>query len=106
MNEPVSALKAHADSLAKSESRQPRALELHNIAGRGVKVPGCDDDCLISVASEATQLVAAVLLVALAALGVAARAKNGGIFAFGDAGFHGSMGATHLNQPVAGLAAA
>ena len=32
-------------------------------------------------------------------------ASDGGIFAFGDAGFHGSMGATHLNKPVVGIAA-
>jgi hypothetical protein len=31
-------------------------------------------------------------------------AGDGGIFAFGDAGFHGSMGATHLNAPVVGMA--
>jgi hypothetical protein len=30
-------------------------------------------------------------------------ASDGGIFAFGDAGFHGSMGGTHLNQPVVGM---
>src|SRR5664280_2627847 len=27
-------------------------------------------------------------------------ASDGGIFAFGDAGFHGSMGASHLNKPI------
>ncbi len=32
-------------------------------------------------------------------------ASDGGIFSFGDAGFHGSMGATHLNKPVVGMAA-
>jgi ribosomal protein L24E len=31
-------------------------------------------------------------------------ASDGGIFAFGDAAFHGSMGAQHLNAPVVGLA--
>ena len=31
-------------------------------------------------------------------------ASDGGIFAFGDAAFHGSMGATMLNQPVVGMA--
>ena len=30
-------------------------------------------------------------------------ASDGGIFAFGDAKFHGSMGGAHLNQPVNGL---
>jgi hypothetical protein len=30
---------------------------------------------------------------------------DGGVFAFGDAGFHGSMGATRLAQPVVGMAA-
>jgi len=35
-----------------------------------------------------------------------ARASDGGIFAFGDANFYGSMGAQHLNQPIVGLAAA
>jgi hypothetical protein len=31
-------------------------------------------------------------------------ASNGGIFAFGDAAFHGSMGATPLNRPIVGVA--
>ncbi len=32
-------------------------------------------------------------------------ASDGGIFAFGDAGFFGSMGGTHLNKPMVGMAA-
>jgi hypothetical protein len=32
-------------------------------------------------------------------------ARDGGVFAFGDAGFHGSMGGRHLNQPIVGIAA-
>ncbi len=32
-------------------------------------------------------------------------ASDGGIFAFGDAGFYGSTGSLHLNQPVVGMAA-
>jgi len=32
-------------------------------------------------------------------------AADGGVFAFGDADFHGSMGGVHLNQPVVGMAA-
>ena len=32
-------------------------------------------------------------------------ASDGGIFAFGNAGFHGSMGGITLNQPVVGIAA-
>ena len=31
-------------------------------------------------------------------------ASDGGIFNFGDAGFYGSMGAHHLNQPIVGMA--
>jgi len=31
-------------------------------------------------------------------------ASDGGIFAFGDAGFKGSMGGSHLNAPVTGMA--
>ena len=31
-------------------------------------------------------------------------AADGGIFAYGDAGFYGSMGGTHLNQPIVGMA--
>jgi len=27
-------------------------------------------------------------------------ASDGGIFAFGDAGYYGSMGGTHLNAPI------
>ena len=30
--------------------------------------------------------------------------SNGGVFAFGDATFHGSLGATHLNAPIVGMA--
>ncbi len=32
-------------------------------------------------------------------------ASDGGVFSFGDAGFHGSMGATPLNRPIVGMAA-
>ena len=32
-------------------------------------------------------------------------ARDGGIFAFGTAGFYGSTGAIHLNQPILGMAA-
>ncbi len=32
-------------------------------------------------------------------------AADGGVFAFGDAGFHGSMGGQHLNRPIVGMAA-
>jgi hypothetical protein len=32
-------------------------------------------------------------------------ASDGGIFAFGTAGFHGSMGGTRLNRPIVGVAA-
>ncbi len=32
-------------------------------------------------------------------------ASDGGLFAFGNAGFHGSMGGQHLNRPVVGMAA-
>jgi outer membrane protein assembly factor BamB len=32
-------------------------------------------------------------------------AADGGIFSFGDAAFHGSMGGQHLNAPVVGIAA-
>src|SRR5665647_2844217 len=31
-------------------------------------------------------------------------ASDGGIFAFGDAGFHGSTGSLSLNRPVVGMA--
>ena len=32
-------------------------------------------------------------------------ASDGGLFAFGNAAFHGSMGGQHLNRPVVGMAA-
>ncbi len=32
-------------------------------------------------------------------------ARDGGIFSFGDAAFHGSTGGMHLNQPIVGMAA-
>ncbi len=31
-------------------------------------------------------------------------ASDGGIFAFGDAGFYGSTGSLRLNEPVVGMA--
>jgi len=31
-------------------------------------------------------------------------AADGGVFAFGDAGFYGSMGGRHLNAPIVGIA--
>src|SRR5207253_1426409 len=31
-------------------------------------------------------------------------AQDGGVFAFGDAGFFGSAGGRHLNQPIVGIA--
>jgi hypothetical protein len=34
------------------------------------------------------------------AIGVA---SGGGVFTFGNASFHGSMGGTHLNKPVVGM---
>ena len=30
--------------------------------------------------------------------------RSGGVFSFGDAGFHGSAGAIHLNEPIVGMA--
>jgi hypothetical protein len=36
--------------------------------------------------------------------GLLMAAQDGGIFAFGDAGFYGSMGGQHLNAPVVGMA--
>jgi hypothetical protein len=30
-------------------------------------------------------------------------ASDGGLFNFGDAGFYGSAGSTHLNKPVVGM---
>jgi hypothetical protein len=32
-------------------------------------------------------------------------ASDGGVFNFGDAGFHGSTGALSLNKPIIGMAA-
>jgi len=32
-------------------------------------------------------------------------AADGGVFSYGDAGFHGSAGSLHLNQPIVGMAA-
>jgi hypothetical protein len=37
--------------------------------------------------------------------GVWTAASDGGVFAFGDAVFHGSLGGVHLNAPVVGMAA-
>jgi hypothetical protein len=33
-------------------------------------------------------------------------ASDGGIFNLGDAGFYGSLGGTHLNRPIIGMASA
>ncbi|MGH9075528.1 MAG: hypothetical protein ACRDZQ_15630, partial [Acidimicrobiales bacterium] len=41
---------------------------------------------------------------ALADPGYWSVARDGGIFSFGDASFHGSTGAIHLNQPIVGMA--
>ncbi len=30
-------------------------------------------------------------------------ASDGGVFSFGDATFHGSLGGQHLNEPIVGL---
>ena len=32
-------------------------------------------------------------------------AADGGVFSFGDAGFHGSTGGTALNKPMVGMVA-
>jgi len=32
-------------------------------------------------------------------------ASDGGVFSFGDAGFHGSMAGSHLSQPMVAIAA-
>jgi hypothetical protein len=32
--------------------------------------------------------------------------SDGGIFSFGDAQYYGSMGGTHLNAPMVGIASA
>src|SRR5271155_720515 len=49
-----------------------------------------------STAGAATKQVSAYWLVA----------SDGGVFAFGGAGFYGSPGAIHLNKPVVGMAGA
>ena len=46
-----------------------------------------------------------VLTAAIARPGYYEVASDGGLFAFGDAQFYGSMGGQHLNQPIVGMAA-
>ena len=48
---------------------------------------------------------APVVGVASAQFGVLLAAADGGVFAFCGAPFYGSMGGTHLNQPIVGVAA-
>jgi hypothetical protein len=59
-------------------------------------------------APEATALVVTRPIVGMAATtdggGYWEVASDGGIFSFGDAGFHGSMGGTPLNEPIVGMA--
>ena len=46
----------------------------------------------------------AIFNVPVAGTGYWMTASDGGVFNFGTAGFHGSMGGSHLNSPVVGLA--
>jgi len=53
----------------------------------------------------ATNAGVVAILTAPAGNGVWTAASDGGVFAFGSAAFHGSLGALHLNAPVVGMAA-
>jgi hypothetical protein len=46
-----------------------------------------------------------LVLAPAASQGLWASGSDGGVFNFGNAGFYGSMGGTHLNAPIVGMAA-
>ncbi len=63
--------------------------------------------CVTATVSAATsptlgQLAGTVVAPVKGVTGYWEVAADGGVFAFGDAGYYGSMGGQHLNQPVVG----
>jgi ribosomal protein L24E len=68
---------------------------------RGVRIEAAIAFGYLPVASTLTGASSVGLL---APVGYWEVASDGGIFAFGGAGFYGSMGGRHLNQPIVGIA--
>ena len=60
---------------------------------------------LVMPAEPVPALAASVVAAPTAQSGYWTVASDGGIFAFGDATFHGSTGAVRLNKPIVGMAA-
>ena len=78
-------------------------------SGAGAQVPaahaaGPDPATLGSLAGR-TLAQPVVGMAATTGVGYWLVARDGGIFAFGDAAFHGSTGAIRLNRPIVGMAA-
>ena len=100
------------DGRRRRRSRRPGVLHLH-------RAPGVLDDGdgrggihvrprrLLPVPRRGASGSAAVVGIAPtpSSRGYWLVASDGGIFAFGDAGFHGSMGGRRLDRPVVGMAA-
>ena len=57
------------------------------------------------IAGAATNVPIVAIQTAPTGNGVWTAASDGGVFAYGTAAFHGSLGAVHLNSPVVGMAA-
>jgi hypothetical protein len=78
---------------------------------RGDGTEEVDESFTITLSSPAnsildrSQAFVTISDAALARQGYWFVAADGGIFAFGDAGFHGSTGSLRLNQPIVGMAA-
>jgi hypothetical protein len=82
------------------------SFQLTSDPGRGAFFfPGSTTPDLLAT-YQAVPAAAGVTLpfVATWEAGYSLAATDGGVFAFGDAAFHGSLGGTHLNAPIVGVA--
>jgi putative cell wall-binding protein len=85
------------------------AATVGRTGGLSVLVPGADPAAAEQVLAAAglrptTDRLVVARSVDTSGPGYRLVARDGGIFAFGGAGFFGSMGATRLNQPMVGMA--
>ena len=82
-------LRSHAADASVFTSDSVRAFGEAPPLGSSVEAPAAPFAAIASTSSGKGYWVAA---------------EDGGVFAFGDAGFFGSIGATTLNQPIVGIA--
>ena len=91
-----------------------RSLLPHATAARGSAAVMAAVAALVTAAITTAEPASAAITVNAPPVGIARTpteagywlaARDGGIFAFGDAGFYGSMGGKALNAPVVGVAA-